>query len=247
MRVLITGVGDAFSKLYFGSSALVQGPEGLVLIDCPDSIHRALHEATTKSGRHIDAGHIHDIILTHLHGDHSNGLESLGFARMILRQSRPDVPLPRIHTNQPASVRLWDKLSPAMDDSWTPGPWRTLADFFDLRILDPQRVCPVAGLSVRCRFTQHPVPTIGLLISDGSRTLGWSGDTTFDPEHIEWLSEADLIVHEANDNPVHTSIASLNKLPDPMRRKMRLIHLEDNFDPSTTDISILREGEVLEV
>ena len=84
-------------------------------------------------------------------------------------------------------------------------------------------------------------------ISSAGATLGWSSDTRFDPSHIDWLSSADIIVHETSESRVHTPIACLNALPPELRRKMRLIHMEDDFDQAVTDIIALAEGEVLVV
>jgi ribonuclease BN (tRNA processing enzyme) len=247
MRVLILGVGDAFTRLHFGSSAVIEAPGGHVLVDCPDLIHRALAEATSRAGWDVDAAKVDDILLTHLHGDHCNGLESFGFARRILR-SGPDAdrPRPHIHTSRPAADRLWERLAPAMDAAATPSP-RGLDEFYELSVLEPGTAATVAGLSVECRATQHPVPTIGLLISDGTATLGWSSDTPFDEAHLQWLSRADVIVHECNHPPVHTPIESLNALPPELRAKIRLIHLPDHFDQSATDLKPLQQGEVLEL
>jgi ribonuclease BN (tRNA processing enzyme) len=133
-----------------------------------------------------------------------------------------------------------------MDGAHT-GQSRTIDDFFDLRILDTESEADILGLRVRCRFTGHPVPTIGLLISDGDRTLGWSGDTPFEQAHIDWLSKADVIVHECNLGSPHTPIEALNALPDALRAKIRLIHLPDDFDESTTDMTPLRHNELLEI
>ncbi len=116
-----------------------------------------------------------------------------------------------------------------------------------MRLVEPGAPARVCGLDVECRFTRHPVPTIGLLISDGRTTLGWSGDTSFDAQHIEWLSRADVIVHESNVGPVHTRIEQLEALPADVRRRIRLIHLGDDFDPSTTSLGALEDGMVLEV
>jgi hypothetical protein len=91
----------------------------------------------------------------------------------------------------------------------------------------------------------HRVPSCGFLASDGARTLGWSGDTAWDPGHVEWLSEADLVVHETSPAPEHTPVERLNGLPEPLRRKMALIHMGDGFDPSSTSIRILADGELL--
>jgi len=253
MRVLITGVGDAFTKKHFGSSALIEALQGYVQLDCPDLIHRALHEATGRAGWNVDADDIHDILLTHLHGDHCNGLESFGFLRRFHRADNPNLPLPRLHTSPAAAERVWERLAPAMDGAASEGPNNQLKDFYDLRIMtpdapdSPDRAAQIAGLSVRCRYTGHPVPTIGLLITDGRATLGWSSDTPFEQAHIDWLSEADVIVHESNTGAAHTDIEQLNALSDDLRRKMRIVHQRDDFDPSRTDITLLNEGDVLRI
>ena len=114
-------------------------------------------------------------------------------------------------------------------------------------IIEPDGVATVAGLEVRCRFTRHPVPTIGLLLTEGHKTLGWSGDTAFEEAHVDWLSGADLIVHDTNLSDVHTPIERLNALPAELQRKIRLIHMADDFDASTTQMKPLSEGDVLEL
>ena len=123
----------------------------------------------------------------------------------------------------------------------------SLSDYFDLRTITPDAEARVADLTVRCRFTMHPIPTVGLLVSQDGATLAWSGDTPFEQAHVDWLSEADLIVHESNVSSAHTPIERLNALPPDIRAKMRLIHLLDDFPPQCTDMAPLREGEVLDI
>ena len=248
MQVLILGIGDAFTRRYFGSSSLVQGPEGLLLIDCPDLIHRALRVASALSGWVVEAPDIDDLIITHLHGDHCNGLESFGFYRAIQRKDDPEQAIPRLHCTQPVADRLWERLAPAMDGTHAnPDAPRSLADFYDVRILDPDEQATVAGLTVRCRYTGHPVPTIGLKLIDGQNTFAWSGDTPFEQAHVDWLAGANVIVHESNQGPPHTPIEDLNALPQSVRKKMRLIHLPDDYDARASDIKPLEEGELIEV
>lgn len=247
MRALILGIGDAFTSRGFGTSAILEGPAGHLLLDCPDLIHRAIREACDTSGWRLDYNAIDDIIITHLHGDHVNGLESFGWARFVSRLKGVNTVLPRVHTHPAAAARLWERLAPAMDPPLTRGGRpSTIEDFFDVRIFEPGTPIAIAGLTIEARYTIHPVPTIGLRISDGRKTLGWSGDTCFEPAHIDWLSTADIIVHEANLGPAHTQIELLNALPAAVRRKMRITHIADEFDISTTDMIVLREGEVLE-
>ena len=245
MRVLILGAGDAFTTTGFGSSALIESGGSYVLLDCPDLVHRALVEATRAAGWDVDASRIDDILITHLHGDHANGLEAIGFARMILRMERPQAVQPRVFVNRLAGERLWERLAPAMEQQrWLDRPAR-LDDYFDLRPIDPGEAFRVGPLEVRARRTDHPVPATGFLIGDGSWTLGWSGDTTFERDHVEWLSAADLIVHECGLGPVHTQLEELGALPDALRARLRLIHLPDGFDPSASDMVALAAGDVL--
>ena len=80
--------------------------------------------------------------------------------------------------------------------------------------------------------------------------LGFSADTAYDPGLIEWLSAADLIVHEAttlSQSPVHTPYEKLAALPGSLRAKMRITHLPDDFDADSSAIEVLREGRIYEV
>ncbi|HWB20068.1 MAG TPA: MBL fold metallo-hydrolase [Phycisphaerales bacterium] len=245
MQALILGVSDAFTRLGYGSSCLIRTANGYVLIDCPDLIHRAMFEAGQKSGWNVDAGMIDDIVVTHLHGDHCNGLESLGFYRRFLKKRGTDAELPRLHVTKKVADRLWERLGPAMGAKMADGHEARIDDFFDVHVIEPGRKTNICGLTLDCRFTKHPIPTVGLFVEEGGRKLGWSSDTPFEAEHVEWLNQANLIVHECNRGPAHTSIEELNALPESIRKKMHLIHLPDDFDSNLTEIAMLKAGQVL--
>lgn len=240
MDFVVLGTGDAFSSKHFGSSAVVLAPEGQVLIDAPDALMRALASASASSGVRVGPDGINDILVTHIHGDHVNGLEAFGFWRW-LEWRRTGRTLPRLHTTNQVADRLWQRLAPAMDQGGT----ATLSDYFELRVLPKSSPARIAGLEVRHRMGRHTVPTCGFLISDGRRTLGWSGDTTWDPGHVEWLSEADLVVHETSPAPAHTPVDYLNALPPELRAKMALIHMPDDFEAESTSIRLLTDGELV--
>jgi len=240
MRVLIVGIGDAFSTKNFGTSAVIEGPEGLLLLDAPDALLRALSEASAASGWSIQPASIRDIVITHLHGDHCNGLEALGFLQWVARRRIP-APLPRLHMGPGAAARIWERLAPAMDQ----GGSVSIDEYFDLRVIEPGATVRIAGLDIETRPTGHPVPTTAIRLREGRQRFGWSADTPWDPGLIEWLAECDLFVHETNAPPAHTPIDRLNALPEHIRTKMRLSHVPDDFDPSVTSIKALRPGEVL--
>jgi ribonuclease BN (tRNA processing enzyme) len=243
MRLLVVGTADAFSTERFGSSAMVEGAQGRVLIDCPDMIGAALRKAREASGWDVDVLSVTDIVLTHLHGDHCNGLESLGFRRWLQREADGH-PLPRLHCWGPVADRLWERLAPAMDQ----GGRASLATYFELHRLHADRESLIAGMRVACRPTGHSVPTTALRLRCGDRVLGWSADTPFDAGLIEWLMDrADLVVHEVSPGPFHTPVESLNGLPADVRNRLRLIHMPDDFDPACTTIACLQQGQVLEI
>ncbi len=242
IRAVIIGTGSALSHRFYGSSAAILTPTGLVLIDCPDAILRALADASKTSAIHLDPMRITDILVTHLHGDHVNGLETIGWKHWIARQSAPQAP-PRIHTIERVAQRLWERLAPSMDQNGS----ATLADYFSLNILEAGNRTPIADLEVEARPTEHLIPCCGFRVSRGGATLGWSGDTRFDPSHIDWLASANVIVHETSESRVHTPIACLNTLAPALRAKMRLIHMDDAFDQASTDIAVLTDGQVLDV
>ena len=104
--------------------------------------------------------------------------------------------------------------------------------------------------SIECRRTIHGVPTFAFRITARGRTLGFSADTAYDPSLIEWLSGADLIVHEVTTlvhTGVHTPYEKLAALPESIRFKMRVAHYPDDFDVDSSVIEALSEGRLYEV
>ncbi|MBU3728122.1 MAG: MBL fold metallo-hydrolase [Phycisphaerales bacterium] len=242
LRIVITGSGDAFSERHFGSSAVAVAPEGLVMIDCPDPIHRVLREASAISGIALDPASIHDVVITHLHGDHANGLEAFAFTHWLLRRQDTSRRKPRLHAAAPVMERMWSRLAPSMDQGGTV----TIEEYFEPRILVPGTAAWVAGMQVDCRITTHMIPTIGLRLRHGAVGIGWSGDTGFEPAHVDWLCECGVVVHETSPPPFHTPVADLLALPERIRRKIRLIHAPDDFDPASCPLPLVQEGDVIE-
>lgn len=243
VQVLITGIGDAFSALSHGSSAVIRGPEGLLAIDCPGSVMAMYRAASSSSSWDVSAGTVDDIFLTHLHGDHSNGIEVLGFARRYL----DDPPRrPRLHAISEVIDRLWEKLAPAMDGATRKnGATSDLEQYFEIHVMEPGRPAVIAGLEVHCRRGVHSVPVAGLVVRDDQGCFGWSSDTEFIPEHVDWLAQADCIVHECGGQFKHTSWEELDTLPEELKKRIRLIHVPDGVVLPEGPMRRLDEGEVL--
>jgi ribonuclease BN (tRNA processing enzyme) len=198
----------------------------------------------------LDLDRIEAVAISHLHADHCSGLEDLGFYSFFALGRRAKI---LIHPD--ASTRLWDGLLAAGMEFVqlrvdAPPVRKQLADYFELIALNESQPTPCGPFSLECRRTIHGVPTFALRISVGDRVLGYSADTAYDPELIDWLAAADLIVHEATSvahTGVHTPYEKLAALPASIRSKMRLTHYPDNFDIGSSVIEALSQGRTYEV
>ena len=100
-EVLMTGVGDAFSTQHWGTHFLLRKDDYVLAVDCPDSYRRALRSSGFEhNGEPLDAHHIDAMILTHLHGDHVNGLEMLACYLRFAHERK----LPLYTTQETATV-----------------------------------------------------------------------------------------------------------------------------------------------
>jgi len=250
VRLIPLGVGDAFSSRFYTTGFALGVDDSWLLIDCSHPIRKMLREASTAAGFPIDIDQVEGAAITHLHADHCSGLEDLGYYSYFVLGRRARIAMhPRI------SARLWDGFLAAGMDSIQlerdgPTHSRNLEEYFDLTALDTEASVQVGPFAIECRFTIHPIPTTAFRIQTAGRTLGFSADSAFDPELIEWLSPADLIVHEATHLPeskVHTPYERLITLPPSLRSKMRLTHFSDDFDLNASLIEPLRQGVLYRV
>ncbi len=244
-EVIVLGVGDAFTERYFPSALLLHCDDTFLAVDCPDLYRRVLREAGERAGRSLSASLVDRCLITHLHGDHVNGLEMFAFYKHFVDQRSLE-----LITSEPVRRELWPgRLAPSMGVLWDGTDYRSLAfdDYFQHRCLEPGTPLQVGPFHIEARFTKHHIPTCALRVRAADRSFGYSCDTAFDPELVEWLSGADLIVHETNLGPAHTDYASLATLPADLRRRMRLIHYPDDFDREERAIALCREGDVYSV
>jgi ribonuclease BN (tRNA processing enzyme) len=242
-EVFVLGVGDTFSEQHH-STALLLACDGFhVAIDCPDMYRGVLRAASQRSGRALQLSDIDNILITHVHGDHMNGLEGVAFYKHFVERKRVS-----LIASDEVRASIWEhRLKASMGVLWNGQNVRemTFDSYFDHLPLPWDDDITVGPFRVRARRTIHHVPTSALMIEAGGRKLGYSSDTAFDPSLIEFLDPADLIIHETNFGPAHTPYESLAALPAELRRRMRLIHYPDTFDTSSSKITPLREGDVL--
>jgi ribonuclease BN (tRNA processing enzyme) len=248
VRLYALGVGDTFTEKHHTHALLVEADGFRLAIDCPDSYRRVLRAAREKAPTHaasLDLAAIDEFLVTHVHGDHMNGLEGAAYFKFFAQKRKL-----RLHTIDAVRETLWDgRLVASMGRLFTGDGFRDLAfeDYFDWSSVPLDREVTIGPLTVSARRTKHHVPTSALVIKHGGRTLGISSDTAFDPELVRWLAQADLVVHETNYGPAHTAYSDLLTLPAEVKDKMRLVHYPDEFHVEGSEITCLREGDVLEV
>ncbi|MFO0866685.1 MAG: MBL fold metallo-hydrolase [Gemmataceae bacterium] len=247
MRLVVLGIGNAFSADWYSSSyAIVAGDEWL-LFDCPHPILKIIKEGSRTSGVPLPIEKLRGVFLSHLHADHASGLEGLAyyFAYVLGRK------LPLL-THRDIGASLW-KCTLAGGMEWSRSQAdlkpvrRSFEDFFVPVWLDETMSSTLGAFRIECRFTLHNIPTIAGRIHAGAKSIGLSADSAFDPALIDWLTAADLVVHEAGGPFLHTPIDKLAALPESISRKLRITHYRDDFDIDNSPIPALRQGQVIEL
>ncbi|MCB9568371.1 MAG: MBL fold metallo-hydrolase [Myxococcales bacterium] len=248
------GAGGAFSRRYGTTCSLLTLADGARwLIDCgrqaPDQIHAAGMRWHDFEGQ----------IITHVHGDHVFGLEDFAFVRYFYShggvastfESRRG---PKLIAHSAVREEIWETLAPSlryMRDERGAKVNATLATFFeviDASAHEAPRANPwrhaegfeSGSLRITARESEHVPgkPSCSLEISiseDDDRIAWWSGDCTVDPDFLRAIEpRTSVFFHDSTfvDYPgqVHGFFALLERLPEAVRKKMVLMHHEDNIE-----------------
>ncbi len=246
-EVMFVGVGDAFSEKHWGTNFLCRDDDFVLAVDCPDSYRRALKATgfTRADGSRLDAQHIDAMFLTHLHGDHVNGLEMLLAYRKFVAGGKL-----ALWTTPDVADVLWERrLSVSLHVLYDGAYYNEmhLEDFVDLHVVPWGTTAEIGPFTVETRQTIHHIPTAGLRVRSGEKTLGYSCDTAWDPEHVAWLENADTLIHETSLGPAHTPMFRLLELPEAVRRKLLVVHYPDIVAEPTGELRFAREGMIHEV
>jgi len=204
LEIMALGTGNGFVGRV--SSCLVRFDRLVILIDpCGYPAHTLAHH-----GVHWDD--ITHILITHNHEDHTQG-----FSACLKRAEKNGTPLRLI--TAPGIYGLLKKQFTAL----CPG-FDTHVEFMPLI---PGNPWTLNSLRIDSRWNHHFLPygTLGLRISAGGKTLGFSGDTKLDESinsvvkreelYPSWFRTCDLTFHEIDfDTPmgVHTHWKQVEKL-----------------------------------
>ena len=87
-EVIVLGAGDTFSERHRSSALLLRCGGVSLAIDCPDMYRSVLREASEQSGQALSLADIDQVLITHVHGDHMNGLEGAAFFKHFAEGKR---------------------------------------------------------------------------------------------------------------------------------------------------------------
>jgi ribonuclease BN (tRNA processing enzyme) len=254
MKLRVLGSGAAFSRRYGTTCSILTLPNGDAwLIDCGRQAPEQL--AGHGLGWHGVTGQL----VTHVHGDHVYGLEEFAFVRYYTRgDSLEGVmkggPRPRLLAHSAVLSELWEVLAPSLryrsDEHGTPVPGR-LDDYFD--VLSPTWVEPPRGaawnhaeafrsddLQVIVRETRHvhgkPSTCFEFALPGANgRCAWWSGDCVVDVDLLQrLLPRTTIFFHDCTftefPGQVHGLFSDFEKLGPELRRKIVLMHHEDDIE-----------------
>lgn len=233
MKLLFLGVSSALSvgDKKFQSNMLIESESGRkMLIDCGSDIRHSLH-ALGYSYTDIDA-----IYISHLHADHTGGLEWLGFSKLFMEQKKP-----ALYISPDQRDKLWNNVLSGGMASLENIP-ATLSTFFEVQ--------PISDYcftwekhSFQLVKTYHTInnhellPSYGLLIQGDSKKIFISTDTRFHRDFLEPVyKEADIIFNDCETSCLisnqHSHYNELKTLSSRIRKKMWLYDYNDGELPN---------------
>jgi ribonuclease BN (tRNA processing enzyme) len=264
MKIVFPGCGSAFSKVNGQNNALIADEENMkvLAIDCGGQhAMKCLELFKNLKGEMFDGVPYHkvitDIWISHLHGDHTAGLEELGFCCRF----DPSADRPNLYGHHFLLEKMWNEslrggmgsldygqLTPEEEEHGI-----TLASYFHPKRLSDNETFKIGDTTLTPFQSTHVsnnnvfMPCWGLLVTTylGQRIM-FTADTQFFPEQlISMYSKADVIFHDCETmgwniekkekmfgSRVHAHYGDLRTLPKEVKAKMWLMHYNDGELPN---------------
>ncbi len=188
---------------------------------------------------------IDKVILTHCHADHDAGI-----LQKILQEGK--INLYTTNTIFKSFMKKSAALTGIEEEML-----KKLVNFFPVSIGE---VMIIGGGKFNFNYTLHSIPTISIQASLHGKSMIYSSDTMNDPEYINKLYEEgvltknrrdfltdfpwyhDVIFHEAGLPPIHTPLSYLCSLPEETRKRIYLVHVNQDLIPKESGLRIAPTG-----
>jgi ribonuclease BN (tRNA processing enzyme) len=233
IKLTFLGSGSAFTigEGNYHSNVLLEDIASgqTLLIDCGSDVRFSLFELG------MGVKNIDSVYISHIHADHTGGLEWLGFSRYF-----GPFKLSKLYLHERILVPLWETLRAGMatlDDQPS-----TLATFFDVHPIRDKGHFEWCGHRFRLEKNEHVVnngenlPCYGLQFSVNEKTIYFTADSRFlYSEKKALFEQSTIIFHDCETakfkSGVHTHYTELLTMPEAIRNKVWLYHYNPGDKP----------------
>jgi CRP-like cAMP-binding protein/ribonuclease BN (tRNA processing enzyme) len=233
------GAGHGFDPDADTSGLIVWVNRRGIMVDPP------VHSTAKLLGLGVSPKWIDSIILTHCHADHDAGT-----LQKILQEGKTN-----LYTTD-TIFRSFMKKCEALTGIEA-CRLKSLIRFYPVCIGKPMII---GGGRFNFNYTLHSIPTISVQVSQHKKSVMYSSDTLNDPQYIEQLYlkgvltknrrdflldfpwEQDVVFHEAGVPPLHTPMSRLCSLPERIRKRIYLVHVNPETVPAESGLQIAPTG-----
>ena len=237
LKFTFLGSGSAFTvgEANYQSNILIEDlkTNKKLLFDCGSDARLSCHE------QGYSVFDIDSVYISHVHADHTGGLEWLGFSRYFI----PDLEISNLYVSQDIIPLLWQTLAPGM--SSLEDRQASLATYFKVHPINLNRKFIWQGQLFQLQYSRHVVnngvelPCYGLSFNINGKIIYISSDSLclYD-KHFDLYEASDLIFHDcetlAFKSGVHANYGDLVLLPEHIKNKMWLYHFNNGLKPDPT-------------
>ncbi len=257
MQATFIGTGNAFSRTYGHTNALVEVGKTRMMVDFGHLAPMRLEQYNHNLAE------ITDVLISHVHSDHTGGLEELAFISRFVHHRKPTLLLPEGLGDPLWEHSLRGGLEWISDKSGEPIQC-TLDTYFNLVELGPGWH-DLDSVSIKCFRTDH-VPgkdSWGFIVRDrssGDQLIFGCDTRTLHPQLLEDPLSKDFargpIFHDcqlSGSGPwsIHIGLSDIAYPPE-VQERIVLVHYEDNLEEYRTAIQeagfkIALPGEVIQL
>lgn len=215
MKITMLGVGNGFSSGVYDNNAFLEHNGIHALIDCGTTAWTSM-DLLGKSRAVVD-----EIFLTHLHFDHSGGVEAAALYSRYVTGKRIRMVVPA-----PIADRLWEHVLKGTIEN-TSENLTCLSDYFDVAAPEEEEefmFCGMRAFWVRTRHIKGKF-SCGLMIGG---SLFYTSDMVCDLPLVERMITrgANTIFHDCQlkNAQVHGDFKSICTYPEEVKQRIFLMH-----------------------
>ncbi|MDE7395508.1 MAG: MBL fold metallo-hydrolase [Clostridiales bacterium] len=221
MLVTVLGKYGPYPKANGGTSGyLVQSGGTAVMLDFGSG-------ALGRVQRFLPLEKLDAVVLSHLHNDHMCDMLPLAYALEATKRTLP-VYMPAFECPQGAAICAQKELC--------------------VHYLQNESTFQIGALTFTCTQMVHPYPSFAVRVSDGMKTLFYSGDTAVCPQLAPAAQGSDLLLLDCGKcegtNAPHLSLSEAKALVKALDIPALVSHLNPALTyKSTAGLTVVQEGK----